>query len=1060
MMAAAFNLTDLLDALRAALSDARRLYRLEGNGPAGQLLVEAWAERAVLNEPWSLELCALSPDPALDLDALLLAPLTLHTVLADGSSFARNALVLGACAEDADHGLPRYRLQLGPWFALLARSLHSRAWVDQPLTAILDDVLGAYTPHARWRYADCVAPHLARSPHLGADGSTRPYVVQYRQSDLGFVQRLLREEGLVARFERDTDTLVILADTTDAASIALDASAAAAGGALRFHRADATELSDTVQQLGAQRQLGVGRLTALAAAARGAVSLGAELPSLGDGYGSEFDPMPLEAYEHLGQAHEGASGAQLERALELALTGVEAHRKTWIGQSGVRSFTPGTRFELTGSPLDAQLALPDADAQWLREFLLTGVVAVGLNNLPAALSPDLATLRDDAQGSGRSTPTRRARTAQGVLPAWVSPALRRQAATSGYANRFAATRVRVPWRSPARGLAYFANAAPADVDRLPGFGEALDRLAPSLEDLAPHAAGSSALQAVGSAGEAAWRDDWALLIPASHLPVGEPLYPKAGGRLDDLPGALLATVVDAGGQGADDCQAHMDALGRVRVRFDFQQGLPGGGSTTLSSPWVRVAQGWAGGGHGAQFIPRLGQRVLVQCLGGDVERPLVVASVYDGRGEGAVPRTPGGEALESANADIFATSTDQAPGAQGNLASEGHGPVWHGASSAELDQGGQRNAAGITGLRSQAWDGAGYNQLVFDDATTQLRVQLASTQHASQLNLGHLIHTADNHRGSFRGTGFELRTDAYGALRAGQGLLITTALTPLQGPAQDNAPGVALGKQLTQLAKSFDQAAGTHKTPTLAMQQGTTKTAFSVMSGSKPEAPVPALLTTLKGMAHAADYEQAQGDAAQRSTASSTTTLPATSANALHLQGQAGITAVAALDQVVSAGHTITEAAGQHVEQAVGGDLRIHSGQALAVTAGLLKPGSGASGTGISLIAGQQDVQIQAQSDVMTVAAMKDVTVGSQSANVDWAAAKKIVLKVGGGASLAIDASGINFECPGTFTVKAAKKEFVGGEQVAYGLPLMPSSVCVECMLKAAASGSPFAVLQ
>ena len=45
-----------------------------------------------------------------------------------------------------------------------------------------------------------------------------------------------------------------------------------------------------------------------------------------------------------------------------------------------------------------------------------------------------------------------------------------------------------------------------------------------------------------------------------------------------------------------------------------------------------------------------------------------------------------------------------------------------------------------------------------DDTDQQQRIQLATTQHSSQLNLGHLIHQADNYRGSFRGTGIELRT--------------------------------------------------------------------------------------------------------------------------------------------------------------------------------------------------------------------------------------------------------------------------------------------------------------
>ncbi len=40
--------------------------------------------------------------------------------------------------------------------------------------------------------------------------------------------------------------------------------------------------------------------------------------------------------------------------------------------------------------------------------------------------------------------------------------------------------------------------------------------------------------------------------------------------------------------------------------------------------------------------------------------------------------------------------------------------------------------------------------------------------------LSYLIDQRGNHRGALRGTGFELRTDAYGALRAQQGLYLST----------------------------------------------------------------------------------------------------------------------------------------------------------------------------------------------------------------------------------------------------------------------------------------------
>ena len=97
------------------------------------------------------------------------------------------------------------------------------------------------------------------------------------------------------------------------------------------------------------------------------------------------------------------------------------------------------------------------------------------------------------------------------------------------------------------------------------------------------------------------------------------------------------------------------------------------------------------------------------------------------------------------------------------------GQLGAGAGPAAPELPGQNNAAALSGVKSKEFGGSGFNQLVFDDTPGQGRVQLASTQFGSQLNLGHLVHQADNHRGSLRGLGLELRTDAYGALRGAQG---------------------------------------------------------------------------------------------------------------------------------------------------------------------------------------------------------------------------------------------------------------------------------------------------
>ena len=83
---------------------------------------------------------------------------------------------------------------------------------------------------------------------------------------------------------------------------------------------------------------------------------------------------------------------------------------------------------------------------------------------------------------------------------------------------------------------------------------------------------------------------------------------------------------------------------------------------------------------------------------------------------------------------------------------------------------------------------------MFDDSDNQLRTQVSTTQQATSLALGHLIHTRDNYRGSFRGKGVELRTDAFGAINGGRGILLSTYTQRSGDFAGDNAAGVALAR--------------------------------------------------------------------------------------------------------------------------------------------------------------------------------------------------------------------------------------------------------------------------
>jgi type VI secretion system secreted protein VgrG len=530
-------------------------------------------------------------------------------------------------------------------------------------------------------------------------------------------------------------------------------------------------------------------------------------------------------------------------------------------------------------------------------------------------------------------------------------------------------------------------------------------------------------------------------------------------------GVQTAIVVGPRGNTVPDGahELHTDRLGRIKVQFHWHQHASADArDDNRGSCWLRVAQRWGGAGIGQQFLPRIGQEVLLQFLDGDIDRPLVVGALHNGRGEGGLLATPGGAFLPENGADTaqpFSRSHDHRPDAQGNLVGSGSGgnaPAWHGGAPGEARPGepAQNNAAALSGTKSKEFGGTGFNQLVFDDTPNALRVQLASTQHATQLNLGHLVHQADNHRGSFRGRGFELRTDAFGAVRAQRGLLITSYGAHLEDPAGDNAPGMALLKQAVAQADVFSRAASLHQTTALAVSVGSQRAKGGTLR--KDAAPLQALQQSLSGMVDMADMESALSDAQSGQVQASKGKLPHTADPIVAVSAKAGLAVVAGQDIQLVSGDTLSWQAGQDLNFASGQQLRVHSGQSLGVLAGAVQAGDGAKGSGLTLIAGQGPVTVQAQSGPMQVAAKDCVHIQSATAHIDWAAAKKITLATAGGAQIVISGEGITVQCPGKITVRAASKSFVGPGSETYPLPALPQSVCKACVLAALRAGSPF----
>jgi type VI secretion system secreted protein VgrG len=106
--------------------------------------------------------------------------------------------------------------------------------------------------------------------------------------------------------------------------------------------------------------------------------------------------------------------------------------------------------------------------------------------------------------------------------------------------------------------------------------------------------------------------------------------------------------------GPADQEIWTDSLGRVKVQFHWDRL---GRFDEDSSCWIRVAQSWAGKRYGMQFVPRVGQEVVVEFLEGRPDRPLITGCVYNGTNAPPheLPR----------NATVSALRTQSSKGAQG-----------------------------------------------------------------------------------------------------------------------------------------------------------------------------------------------------------------------------------------------------------------------------------------------------------------------------------------------------------------------------------------------------------
>lgn len=480
-------------------------------------------------------------------------------------------------------------------------------------------------------------------------------------------------------------------------------------------------------------------------------------------------------------------------------------------------------------------------------------------------------------------------------------------------------------------------------------------------------------------------------------------------------GTQTAVVV-----GADD-PTHTDRDLRIKVQFPWQRGSrsasrnghPLGDDNAPADHglgvWLRVMSPAAGANWGGHHTPRPGQEVVVAYLEGDVDRPVVIGTLYNGRG----------------NAD--AAGNQLGAGAGGSTA---NAPAWY-AGAAQ----GQNHNAALSGIKTQQLAASqsgqgGYNQLVFDDSPGQARIELATTEYQSALQLGRLKQQSGNARQADRGHGAELATQASAALRAGSGLLVSADARPGgNGSHLDSREAQAQTEQARALTDTLSDAA-------VKQQAGLSGDGQTLPAGQRLAHALEVL-----GATQSTGAPSTAGNGGIKATAGGTGTVPAWSEPRLQYSAPGGIAQVTPADAILAAGSHLSVTAGQDF------DLAAQGHHALAVKDGLalFTVGKAAGGdkpnqeTGIKLHAASGKVTVEAQGGKLTANADQDVTVASTTGSLT-AQAKGHVLATAGGAYLRIEGGNIELHAPGSVSLHASMKNLTGPASVDGGGTVLPQA--------------------
>lgn len=290
------------------------------------------------------------------------------------------------------------------------------------------------------------------------------------------------------------------------------------------------------------------------------------------------------------------------------------------------------------------------------------------------------------------------------------------------------------------------------------------------------------------------------------------------------------------------------------------------------------------------------------------------------------------------------------------------------------------------------------NKIRLDDERGKEHIKV-STEYGgkSQLNLGHLV---DSDRQP-RGEGFELRTDSWGAIRAQKGIFISAdGQAQAQGQVLAMEPAVSLLKGAVNQVTEWGSITQTH---------------HNVIPDTGP---LSALTTG------ASDLKQPT----------------------LLMSAPQGIAAVTPETTLLHSGNGLYLQSLGEVNITTAQRCSLNASQAISLLA---------QQEGMRLFSAKGPLQVESHGDILSLTALKDITVQSTQGHLQLKAKNGITLGCGGAYIRLTPQGEVQIHGPGVISLKG-QHDLQGPVSEEFPLPELPASVCKECLKKAQALAQGF----